>query len=476
MNFVFLSTMQWENTMGSYAPGCLSIELAARGHACLFVQPYNPVTHVDTQGLSIRVVGLESLGLANLLVSLARRGIYIDSLDPVLEQLRALLDEFETPGEPRIAILNAPFDPLVRLLPLLQARGYYLVYFPQDDYADMARLGYAEFNVGQAAYLAERVDLIITLSEWVAAKLRGRGRTVEIVPDAIRPDEFRRNADAPPPAEILKGETATLGFWGTLISAMVDAELLLAIARAKPEWAINLIGPYDLVPGFAPVHEPLQNLPNIRFLGEVPHAELIRYAHAFDVCLLPGPDNDMSRGRDPLKVYEYLAAYKPVVATHMPQLEGFPYVRIADSAAQTIDAIQAALREPVEHARVDEFLASHTWSVRTDCLVTHIQALLAQPRGRNGALETAQLQEFGRAQPIGALTPHEAASLVALVRDYGRALQDLERVTAHAQEVEAWAHSLESANREQQQALDRLYQLPPLRLARRVRNYLRRAG
>jgi len=51
-----------------------------------------------------------------------------------------------------------------------------------------------------------------------------------------------------------------------------------------------------------------------------PYAELPSYLAAADVCLLPAQKTDVMQNIVPIKMYEYLAAGKPVIATRLPGL------------------------------------------------------------------------------------------------------------------------------------------------------------
>jgi glycosyltransferase involved in cell wall biosynthesis len=55
--------------------------------------------------------------------------------------------------------------------------------------------------------------------------------------------------------------------------------------------------------------------------GRRPYAEVPDLLAAADVCLLPSIENDTTRDIVPMKVYEYLAAGKPVVASRLPGLQ-----------------------------------------------------------------------------------------------------------------------------------------------------------
>ena len=176
--------------------------------------------------------------------------------------------------------------------------------------------------------------------------------------------------------EPIRGER-TLGFWGTLMDSMVDAELLAYVAKERPQWAIHLLGAIDPEIGRPSIAAKLRGLPNVHLHGPVPHVSLPRYALAFDVCVVPLPDNDFSRARDPLKVYEYLTAHKPVVTAHAPHLAAMPFVYNANSPKEFVEQIEKAARIPFDSKTVDAFLADQSWDARGAAL----EQILAAERG-----------------------------------------------------------------------------------------------
>ncbi len=453
MNFVFLSTMKWGDYEGAFAPVQIAAELARRGHRIVFVQ--NLALDSTVHEPNVKVLGLEELGVPRVVMELAGHGVYVGALDEVLTPLANLL----APDAPWIVVLNSPFDPFVRLLPFFQERGDWLVYYAQDNYAAMFELGYTLYNPTQERKVVRCADLVLTLSEPVAEKLSNAGRTVQVVPDAVDPNAFRKSASGTVP-DILRGAECTLGFWGTLTAPMFDAELVEAVARSHPQWAFNLIGRYDLASEFRSLYERLAALPNVRFHGRVNHNELARYASAFDVMLIPAPDNDFSRGRDPLKLYEYLSAYKPVVASHMPQLRGAPYTYFGDTPDEFACAVQNAQKTLVEHKVVDTYLAQHTWGARTDAFLTHIHAMQQTSRGSHGMLDMQALENAGKQQPVSALGMDEWTSVVYALREWSKQAAELPK-------VQSWARELEATNRAQAQEL-------PTRLAQQLKGIWRK--
>jgi glycosyltransferase involved in cell wall biosynthesis len=100
-----------------------------------------------------------------------------------------------------------------------------------------------------------------------------------------------------------------------------------------------------------------------------------------DVCLLPYKINPWTNNIDSLKLYEYLACGKPVVATDVPAAREFgELVRIANDAAGFEAAVEAGLAEdPLVCAPARKAAAAaNTWEDR----VAQIEALLSDALGR----------------------------------------------------------------------------------------------
>jgi glycosyltransferase involved in cell wall biosynthesis len=166
-----------------------------------------------------------------------------------------------------------------------------------------------------------------------------------------------------------------IGFAGNFLSNKVDFALLEAVARARPDWTMLLVGPSR--PDTADELERLAGLANVRRVGGVPYEEMPRTVAAFDVGLIPYLENDYTRSCSPLKLFEYLAAGKPVVATGLPELRGFePHVVVAEGVDGTLAAIDAALTM-LDASRAAErcaLAARNTWETRAE----HLLGLVTQ--------------------------------------------------------------------------------------------------
>src|SRR5262245_45339743 len=134
------------------------------------------------------------------------------------------------------------------------------------------------------------------------------------------------------------------------------------VARARPDCDVILVGST-----FGADLEPLGGLKNVTLVGEVPYQKLPEYLYGFDVCVIPFKINELTLCTNPVKVYEYLSAGKPVVSVPLPELQVMgDVVRLAPDAASFIEAVASAMQdtsaEIVEKRKA--FARENTWAKR----------------------------------------------------------------------------------------------------------------
>lgn len=384
MNFLYFSTLTFDEAGGAHNPTQIARALAGRAHRGLFVEPQRSARR-DTEHLPLEIVALTELGFTPTQLRRAWYGLESGTLETVAQALAKRAAAWKQ-EEPRAAIYSAPFDPFVRLVPMLRANNMTIVYYAMDDFPAAPALGHTQFALAAQEYLMREADVLCAVTPHTAHALERTGKTARVIPNGIDVRAFRAQTFSAP-AELERGEL-TLGFWGTLIDSMFDADLVAHVAKARTEWKIHLLGAPDPEPHRPSIVERLKQFKNIFFHGAVPHHELPRYAAAFDVCLAPFPDNAFTRGRDPIKIYEYLAAHVPVAASYAPQLTSVPYVFVAYSPGEFESAIEQAARARVDAPALDEFLARQSWDARANALLETLREAKPNPRADGNILPT----------------------------------------------------------------------------------------
>jgi glycosyltransferase involved in cell wall biosynthesis len=168
-----------------------------------------------------------------------------------------------------------------------------------------------------------------------------------------------RSADVEVPREIAALKRPVIGYYG-VIDERIDYDLLRTLASSLPDVALVMVGPVVKVdPAELPRAE------NIHWLGQRQYAELPAHVKGFDVCLMPFALNEATEYINPTKTLEYMAAGKPIVSTAVSDVvHNFtPVVAVADSPAEFIAAVRAAIDAPNAEliARGLEQARAHSW-------------------------------------------------------------------------------------------------------------------
>ena len=176
-----------------------------------------------------------------------------------------------------------------------------------------------------------------------------------------------------------RDSAARLGFAG-VIDERMDLELLAALADARPEWHLVLVGP---VVKIDPAQLPQRA--NIHYLGAKPYAELPSYLAGWDFALLPFALNESTRFISPTKTPEYLAAGLPVVSTPIRDVVA-PYgmaelAHIGRTAEDFVDAIEAELVRT--EVRASQVAQARRWLPLHDVVGPNAPADERAHRGRD---------------------------------------------------------------------------------------------
>lgn len=252
------------------------------------------------------------------------------------------------------------------------------VYDCVDDYAeqvgpDERRRRFVAVADGEAA---ARSQVVFATTPELYERQLARNPETHLVRNGADYAHFATTNGAAPDLRALPGPI--VGFAGNLTAEKVDFELVEAVARLRPGWSVVLVGP--VAENARRELERLSRIPNVHALGFRAYGELPAYVSAFSVGLIPYRANDYTRNCSPLKVFEYLAAGKAVVASGVPELGGMePEVTLTKSPEEFVAAVEAALADesPAAIDRRRELARSNTWETRTERLLDLIGGELA---------------------------------------------------------------------------------------------------
>lgn len=241
------------------------------------------------------------------------------------------------------------------------------IYHVVDEYSGYGDLSPARRRrvADREAELLSRVDVVIVVTPSLLDAKRGHNPNTYLVPNAV---DFHAYADstAPIPADIVGIPRPIIGYSG-LVAARLDFELLLAAARARPDWSFVFVG-HVREQGAHSWIQRLKVLPNVYFLGCKPVDETPYYVRRFDVSMIPYRTNLRARHAGPLKLYEYAAASTPIVATDFTAAREFEgCIEIVHDAQELLAACARYLDAGTASAAAAKNLriaARNTWDQR----------------------------------------------------------------------------------------------------------------
>lgn len=189
---------------------------------------------------------------------------------------------------------------------------------------------------------------------------------------------FNKNLISTIPDDIKNMSKPIIGYIGALYSLRLDIEILIHLAKSKPEYQLVLVGPEDNDFSNSELHQ----IPNVHFLGNKTMEELPSYLNQFDVCLNPQILNEITIGNYPRKIDEYLAMGKPVVATKTQAMEMFAdYTYLAETKEDYVQLVEKALKENSTEKEIqrEKFARNHTWENNVKRIYELIISFLQTP-------------------------------------------------------------------------------------------------
>ena len=216
-------------------------------------------------------------------------------------------------------------------------------------------------------------DHLICVTPWIKENLSKRGISHEkmtVIENGTDVTVFSPVKDAKKklglvPEKQYVGYTGTLKVWQGL-DHLLDA--VPDILRHMPDTEVLIVGGGELR-GWLLHSIREKGLQNVVVTGRVKHEEVPLYISACDVCLLL--KKPLSSGYSPLKLYEYSACKRPVVASRVKGFEWLEKEKAGilvdqENPQEVADAVAAllkdeALREDMGKRGREYVLKYHTW-------------------------------------------------------------------------------------------------------------------
>lgn len=240
-----------------------------------------------------------------------------------------------------------------------------LVFDAIDNWLVHPELNYAKEEIEQGYQkIRKETDLIFTVSESLKSFFEdNRTTNVHCISNGANIDYFQTQKDGDVPKDIRNIIKPIVGYAGK-IQDRIDIDLMKFLAQNLPD--INFVFIGQIIN--RKTIKSLLRYRNVHYLGDKHYSLLSKYLLSFDVCIIPHKVSTLTASMDPLKLYEYLAAGKPVVTTNIAGVKVFnDIITIAKTKEEFLEGIKKYLQMLKQGVNISEKLKSriseeHSWS------------------------------------------------------------------------------------------------------------------
>lgn len=235
--------------------------------------------------------------------------------------------------------------------------------------------GYGEAMRRDHLALLRRADLTVCTAKALYDKARPLARRAILSPNAGDFGFFSRTSLAVPASEAAERAARfrfTLGYYGALAS-WFDYPLIASAAKARPDWLFLLVGmDYDGTLAKSGLIE----RENVLWVPAQPYGRLPCYLRLFDLALIPFVLNEITRSTSPVKLFEYMAAEKPILCSAMPECLRYESVASYSGLSdflQKAEALLARRNDPSLRSALRRDALGNTWEARADEILAALE-------------------------------------------------------------------------------------------------------
>ncbi|MGZ4892205.1 MAG: glycosyltransferase family 4 protein [Halobacteriota archaeon] len=226
-----------------------------------------------------------------------------------------------------------------------------------------------------------------------AIRMGARPETTHVIRAGIDTEHFGRNVDGSTVRQRYGlGERDTvLFFMGWLYHFSGLHEVLTEMAKLKRDdlgVKLLIVGDGDALQDLQCEREELGLEDYVAFAGKQPYKKIPEFIAASDICLLPAHDNAIMHDIVPIKMYEYMAMGKPVIATRLHGLlrefgdgNGVLWIdRPEDSLRKAMELVnEGSVEAHGEAAR--HFVRNNDWTAVVDDFEQVLNECIGSKRG-----------------------------------------------------------------------------------------------
>ena len=249
--------------------------------------------------------------------------------------------------------------------PLIKDYSGKIVYDKMDEEAELAVNPLIRRLIMQSEpLLLVRMSLFFVTARIFFERYSALGLHPILIPNAV---DKTQALQVWPVTKRAEQGTRIFGYVG-MISHWFDWEAIRTILSASPQNRIVLVGPATV---------PLLEDPRIEYIGIVNKSEVGKWIEFFDVCLYPFQRSSLIHTINPVKVYEYLAQNKPVLAAKSTEIDVFgKQVKTYTDFIQ-LHALASTFLPPPFATEIEriQFVIANDWEERSTRVLRYLASL-----------------------------------------------------------------------------------------------------
>lgn len=243
------------------------------------------------------------------------------------------------------------------------AKNKKLIYDKMDENALLVKNGILRRFISQAEIkLIKKADLVFVSAQKFLDDTRKYNSNTYLIPNGVREDVPVFHPNRTDNGKYIFGYIGTISHW-------FDFEAIQTILNASNKNFVILAGPNEI---------PLIKHPRITYLGTIPHDKIPELIQQFDVCLYPFKKGPILDTINPVKIYEYLAVNKPVIAVRSRETEKFKDIILLYDNLRELERMAIGPFKPPFNDEQERmcFVKSNSWRSRVENIYLYFNNVL----------------------------------------------------------------------------------------------------
>lgn len=304
------------------------------------------------------------------------------------KEIKKQIDEFKPDIIMSLGLLNAYTGSK-----LAKQHGIPFVYYLIDVlYALIPEKAFQSFGKKVNMKAIENSDLVITINQKLkelAMELGSKPETTILIDAGIDLNDFDSQLDDSNIRNMynISEDDTVLFFMGWIYEFAGMKELAIELGKNKekyPHMKILIVGDGDAYDRMVEIKEEYDLGDQLILTGKQPYEKIPEFLASADFCLLPAYiDEEIMQDIVPIKLYEYLAMEKVVIASELPGISkefgygnGIEYVQKAEEVLETAQRILDEGRYEEISKKGREYVKSNDWEAITDKFENALEELI----------------------------------------------------------------------------------------------------